>query len=553
MSDRRPNIPLVCLIVVFAVSLALKLAVIHVGAPYVSVDDRPLFDGGFLVWFGNAAPQRVYLECWIAGLISVLTWVFKVVTHTVSGSLGLNVVADAYRDYYVTPDAYAHAYRYFVLAMDLTAAGLVYRLARRALADTWRGWAAVLPSAMFLLSYNTIWADIVARPDAMLPLFMTAGLLMYYRSDFGRRTGWLLGAGFTLGLGAGYKLHLVFAVVFVLADLVRVHGLRAALRLSWGFVALAVLAFLVAAGIPLFDPLKYVKLRMANVKDDASPWIKWGEQFVAMVRGTGWLVLPLTVGAIIHRGPASFRRANPVAASLVFQSIGWLILFASIRQLRAYWMLPALPLFYVAAVGYLASVTQVRPSLTRACAVVAALIIIVIAGQSWREVRAFRSSNQDGLRTWVKANVAKDTPFFVFGFDALILPRNTKCLANIATGIERGFARDRAAGLSYTARHVKNWEEECELVLQDMLGRVCTEGYEFYSYYTTPFDKYDGIIDMSRMRYVMVQEHFGSPLDFPLASYLAEHFDPVAETTGAGGRGYGLRYQIYERKASDER
>jgi hypothetical protein len=552
MSDRRPNMPLVCLMAVFAVSLALKLAVIHVGAPYVSVDDHPLFDGGFLVWFGNVAPQRVFIECWIAGLISVLTWVFKVVTHAVPGSLGLNIVADAYRDYYVTPDAYAHAYRYFVLAMDLTAAALVYRLARRALADTWRGWAAVLPAAMFLLSYNTIWADIVARPDAMLPLFMTAGLLMYYRSDFGRRAGWLLGAGFTLGLGAGYKLHLVFAVVFVLADLVRVHGLRAAVRLSWGFAALAALAFLIAAGIPLVDPLKYVKLRMANVKDDASPWIKWGEQFLAMVRGTGWLVLPLTLGAILHRGPASFRRSNPVAASLVFQSIGWLILFASIRQLRAYWMLPALPLFYVAAVGYLASVTRVRPSLQRAGAVVAGLIIIIMAGQSWREVRAFRASNPDGLRTWVKANVAKDAPFFIFGYDALILPRSTACMANIAAGIERGLASDRAAGLPFTARHVKNWEEEIELVRQDMLGGVCEEGYEFYSYYTTPFDKYAGIIDMGRMRYVMVQENFGNPSDYPLDSYLAENFVPVAETMGAGGRGYGLRYQIYERKASNE-
>jgi hypothetical protein len=86
-----------------------------------------------------------------------------------------------------------------------------------------------------------------------------------------------------------------------------------------------------------------------------------------------------------------------------------------------------------------------------------------------------------------------------------------------------------------------------------MLGGVCEEGYEFYSYYTTPFDKYAGIIDMGRMRYVMVQENFGNPSDYPLDSYLAENFVPVAETMGAGGRGYGLRYQIYERKASNER
>lgn len=551
MHERRLNLPLVFLAAALLVSLACKLAVIKVGGPWVSIDDRSTFDGGFLAWFGQAPPQRMYLESWIAGVLSLGTYVFRVLSHATSGPLGLNIVADAYGDYYRHPDDYAHVYRAFVLVLDLAAAGLAWRLARRALGDLWRGWAAVLPPAMFLLTYNTIWADIVARPDAMLPLFTTAGLLMYFRSDFGRHQGWLLGSGFVLGLGAGLKLHVALAVILLLGDLVRVHGLRQAIRLGWAFAALSLLAFLVSAGIPLFDPLKYVKLRLTNAKDDASPWIKWGEEFITMLRGTGWLVLPLTVGAVLHRGSASFRRLNPVAASLVFQSIGWLVLFASIRQLRAYWMLPALPLFYITAVGFLACLASRRPRWLRPAAAFAALAVAVLVTQSVLEVGRFRASNQDGLRAWIKANVARTDPFFVFGFEGLVLPRGTHCLATIAAGIERGLAADRAAGQPFTARHLKNWEEEVELAKQDFLGRRCDDGWEYYSYHTTPFDKYQGLIDMDAMRYIMVEEHFENPVDFPLTAYLAEHFDLVAETTGAGGEGYGLHYRIYGRRAGE--
>ena len=553
MRERRLDTPLAFLAAALIFSLACKLAVIKVGAPWVSIDDRTTFDGGFLAWFGQAPPQRMYLESWLAGLLSVGTYAFRVVTNAIPGSLGLNIVADAYGDFYRHPDPYAHVYRAFVLVLDLAAALLTWRLARRALGDLWRGWGAVLPPAMFLLTYNTVWADIVARPDAMLPLFVTAGLLMYYRSGFGERQGWLLGAGFVLGLGAGLKLHVALAVILMLGDLVRVHGWRRAVRLGWAFAALSLLAFLVSAGIPLFDPLKYVKLRMTNAKDDASPWLKWGHEFITMLRGTGWVVLPLTVAAVVMRGRGSFRRLNPVAASLAFQAIGWLLLFAAIRQLRGYWMLPALPLFYTAATGFLACLAAERPRWRRAAAAVAAVALVVLGAQSVMEVGRFRASAQDGLRTWIRANVARTDPFFVFGFEGLVLPRSTQALATIATGIERGIAADRASGQPFTERHLKNWEEEVELARQDFLGRRCDDGWEFYSYHTTPFDKYQGLVDMGAMRYIMVEEHFENPPDFPLADYLARDFDLVAETTGAGGEGYGLAYRIYARRAGEGR
>lgn len=547
MSDRRPSWPLLALLAALLLSLLAKLAVLKVGAPFVSIDDRTTFEGGFLVWFGQAPPQRMYLECWLAGAVSLANYALRVLTHAAPGGLGLNLVADAYRDYYVAPDSYAHAYRLFAIAIDLLAGGLVWRLGRRALGDAWRGWAAVLPAIAFLLTYNTVWADIVARPDSLLPLFMVGGLLMYYRSDFGRHPGWLLGAGFTLGLGAGLKMHMVFAVAFLAGDLVRVLGWREALRRGWAFVALSVLAFLVSAGIPLFDPLKYVKLRVTNAKDDASPWIKWGEEFVVMLRGTGWLALPLVLGALLHRAPDAFRRRSPVAASLAFQAVRWLIVFAAIRQLRAYWMLPALPVFYVMAAGFLVSLAA-SARWRRAAPVLAVALVTVLAVQTAREVGHLRASRQDGLRAWIRGHVQRDEPFYVFGYDGLVLPRSTHCLGVIAAGIERGLREDRAAGQPFTSRHLKNWEEENELKLQDLLGGTCAEGWEYYSFYSTPPDKYADLVDLGSMRYVMVEEKFDNPPGFPLPAFLADGYTQVAEATGAGGRGYGLKYRIYARR-----
>ena len=57
MTDRRPSWPTLALLMALVVSLAAKLAVLDVGAPFISIDDRTTFEGGFLVWFGHAPPQ----------------------------------------------------------------------------------------------------------------------------------------------------------------------------------------------------------------------------------------------------------------------------------------------------------------------------------------------------------------------------------------------------------------------------------------------------------------------------------------------------------------
>jgi len=70
---------------------------------------------------------------------------------------------------------------------------------------------------------------------------------------------------------------------------------------------------------------------------------------------------------------------------------------------------------------------------------------------------------------------------------------------------------------------------------------------------STPLEKYRDLVDMDAMRYIVVEERFETPPDFPLAAYLAADFDLVAETRGAGGEGYGLAYRIYERRGEHAR
>src|SRR5688500_5050552 len=47
------------------VSLALKAVNVSVGAPQYMIDDFTLYEGGFLVWFGQAPPQHAFLEAWL--------------------------------------------------------------------------------------------------------------------------------------------------------------------------------------------------------------------------------------------------------------------------------------------------------------------------------------------------------------------------------------------------------------------------------------------------------------------------------------------------------
>jgi hypothetical protein len=546
-SDHRRRFVVFCvaatLVLVF--SLAVKVSCLHVGAPYVTIDDNTTYEGGFLVWFGQAPPQRMYLESWINGATSLATYVAGRLAAGDARSLGLNVVADAYRDFYGRPERYVAVYRLVMLAMDLLTAWLVYLVARRVCGRADGRWPSLLAAGCYLLSYNSLWCYVVARPDTAVTLFAALGLYLYYRSDFGERRPAFWLAALAFGVAAGLKLHAAFFVVFAGLDLARQCGWRAALRRGWPFVVLAVAAFAVAAGLPLFDPLLYVKLRGMNAKDDASPWIHWGEQFVAILRGTGWLVVPVVVWGLVAARRSGESKRDGRVGSLYFLAVCWLVLFALIRQLRPYWMLPALPLFYVAAAHALARSRRRAPAVA-----VGTTMVALLAWQFVAQGVELRSARYPELRAWVTAHVKHDEPMFILGYEALNLPKNTACIRVVAEGLQRRTAATEVDPGSFTQRHLRNWEEEAGLTLFSLLDYQYRDGYTYYSYYGTPLEEYAGLVDLADIRYLLVQEHFPAAEVEPFRSAIANDFVPVANVVGPGGGADGLPYRILARKSA---
>ena len=526
---------------VFIFSAALKGSLLKIGAPFTTIDDITAYNGGFLVWFGNSPPQRMFLESWVYGLSSLATYLVHLVRVGQLETLGSNLVADAYRHFYNHPDPYVVTYRSLMLLVDLATALLTWRLARLVLADRWRGWAAALVAGLYLLSYNTVWCNVVARPDTLVTFFSTLGLYWYYKSDFGERPGFFQLSAVALGLAGGLKLHAVFFVVFITLDLLRVYGLRRAWSRIVPFGLIAVFLFLVGTGMLLFDPLRYIKLRMLNVVDDASPWIQWGEQFLAALKGTGWVVLPLVgLGAWQAWRDRSDRRAGSVA----LLAVGWMILFLSIRQLRPYWMLPALPVFYLAAVLALTRVRQ------RAVAMaMVAVLVILCAVQTVHQASVLRGVQHHQLRDWVTTHVDPSEPVFMYGYEALALPRNTVCIRTIGKGLERGLVRDLAEDLPQVERHLKNWEEQSALALFDLLNFRNEAGFSLYSFYRTPLESLTGLITLDDMTWVLAQSGFHPAEGRDLEERLSLEFEPVTTVTGNGGGGAGLEYTVYRRKA----
>ncbi|MFO1390364.1 hypothetical protein, partial [Cellvibrio sp.] len=94
---------LVLVATALGISLYFKLSLIGIGAPYTTIDDYTLFNAGFLVWFGEAPPQRMYMESWLTGFTSILTYVSHLLSSGQISALGLNLVADAFRDFQSNP------------------------------------------------------------------------------------------------------------------------------------------------------------------------------------------------------------------------------------------------------------------------------------------------------------------------------------------------------------------------------------------------------------------------------------------------------------------
>jgi hypothetical protein len=528
------------LAVAFLVSLSLKVINIRAGAPQFMIDDFTLYQAGFLVWFGQAPPQHAFIESWACGLTSMAVFAVRTALSGdwSSAREGL-FVGSALRDFYNAPDAYYAAYRSVLIAVDLATALVVFQLARRLLNGLW---APVWVAALFLFTANTAWTTLVGRPDTLLTFASTVGLYLYVQGADRPSSRALRWAAICLGVAAGLKMHGGLITVFVVIDQIRRQGLRAGWRPAIGFAATAFFFFLVADGSLLFDPLKYVKARWATYHDDFSPYIQWGDQFRVMLRGSGWVVLPMAVGGAW----LALRRPAPEALrSLAVIALGWLAIFCITRQLRAYWMLPALPVFYVLAAWCLSKVPSRR--LQVGAAVVASAVLL---GQSATAAHRIQQADLNELRAWVTSTVRPGERFYLFGDSILRVPLSTETMRVYRTAYERELAADIVKGTPFVARHLKNWEEEASLRLFDMLGFRNEGGYTFFSYRELPPQKFGDLVSLEQMDYVIVQQGF-DPLEVAgLTQMLSQRFTVIGERRSEGGDGRGLVHRIYRRVAS---
>lgn len=534
--------PYVFLAIIALFSLGTKLSTLEVGAPYVTIDDQTMYKGGFLVWFGQAPPQRMYLESWISGVTSISTYIAMNIGE--QNVLGLNLIADAYRDFYQNPDPYVIAHRSVMLVMDMLTALLVFLLGRELFrSHKNREWTAALAAALYLLSFNTLWSYVVARPDTLTAFLSVAGMYLYYRSDFGNNRQTFILSGVVLGLATGMKLHGAFFVIFICLDMLRIFGFREGLKKVLAFGVVSIVVFAVATGSLLFDPALYIKLRLLNARDDASPWLEWGDQFVTILRGTGWLIIPLLFGTAWYAWRSGKWHTDQRLASLIFIALCWLVLFSSLRVLRAYWMLPALPLFYLIAAYGIGQISSrvLKSSIT-------GVLVIALGSQLLLEMNSFRSVPYNELRSWIRSNVQPEEPFYVLGYTAINLPLNTEAIESHNREIEKGLAQAVVQGESFTYRHIRLWEERSRQALFDMLNFKSEQGYHYYGYNSFQPETMNEQIQLHEMAYILLQQGFDLGSEPEVAELLQQEYTEVASLVGPGGGGRGLLYRVYGRK-----
>jgi hypothetical protein len=530
-----------------AISLFFKLSLIKVGAPYTTIDDNTLFNAGFLVWFGEAPPQRMYLESWLTGLTSIITYVFHLISSGQISQLGMNLVADAFRDFQNNPSDYVHNYRYLMLGFDLLTAFFIFRLSALFF-DRQSDYPllALVPACLYLLTYNTLWCNLVARPDTMTAFFAVLGVYSYFLSAHGTKTTQLYWSAVFLGCATGFKLHAAMFVIAILIDLIRVHGIKTIFYRGLLFGVISVFIFCVVAGSPLFDPLLYIKLRALNVRDDASPWIKQGEQFLVILRSSGWFIIPLVLGAIFIAIKGWQKTTSQSVKSLIVITSLFLILFCSLRVLRGYWMLPALALFYILATY---AISQIKyKSVIATCVLV---LFGLMSVQTYQQAEHFKAANYNDLQNWIKANVKPQEKFYVIGFDTVFLPKNTAALQTQKEMIEQGFNSSVSTGESFTMRHVRLWEERAQLLLIDMLNAQSSTGYEYYALNSAPFENLKGTIEYQDFAYFLVMKGITNKDTNGLLAQVQSDYIKVAEANSPGGKSGtgGLTFEIYARKA----
>lgn len=527
-----------------AISLYFKLSLIHIGAPYTTIDDNTLFNAGFLVWFGEAPPQRMYLESWLVGITSIFTYCQHLIASGDTSLLGLNLIADAYRDFEKNSNDYVYNYRYLMLAFDLLTAFFIYRLSQLFFNKTHsHSWLVFIPASLYLLTSNTLWCNLVARPDTVTAFFSVIGIYAYFLSAQGSKTTSLVWSAIFLGCATGFKLHAALFVVAITLDLIRIHGLKQAFNRVLIFGGIAVFLFCVVAGSPLFDPLLYVKLRALNIRDDASPWIKQGAQLLVVLKASGWLIIPLMLGAIFIIAK-KWRNTEKQLKSLFLISMTFLLLFCSLRVLRGYWMLPALPLFFVMASYALGQIKQAKIA-----AAMALMLLAIPAAQTYQQAKHFKAARYNELQNWIKANVNAEDKIYIIGYDTLFLPKNTSALSVQKQLIETGLNTAILEGENFTSRHIRLWEERAALLLIDMLNAKSNNGFEYYALNSAPLADLEKFVSYQELDYLLIMKNISGPEVEDLLTQVHQDFTKIAEANSPGGKSGtgGLAFEIYAR------
>ena len=530
-------------LLIIIVGVVLKLGVLTVGAPYVTIDDQTLYEGGFLVWFGQAPPQRMYLESWLVGISNILTYIG--IAYESGKDINSNIVALAYQSFHQNPDPFVTSYRVFALILDAITAFIIFQSARLITGPKREiNFVAIAAVSFYVLSFNTLWCYIVARPDTIAVFFSSLGLFYYLRAAESQNSNHFWLSAIAFGLATGMKLHAGYFVFLVILDRMRIFGFWSSLQMVIPFGIISVAVFSVSAGSPLFDPLLYIKLRVLNAIDDASPWLHWGDQVWTILRGTGWLIVPILLVAGTQRVRLKHWRSSSSIATLAVFSIGWLLLFLSIRQLRAYWMLPALPVFYLFAVTYLDSLKKWNLKV-----IISAVVTIILTVQMVQQFEQFKEVEFNGLRSWIKQNISEYEVIYIFGYEAVNLPKSEIAINELKKILNQKIDDTRAEGQSFTERHIRNWEERSRLILIDMLEGGVHEGHTYYSLMpdAEPFE-YQDVIASNNVSYIFLQKQIKQAHPHPLADSLTKDFIKIDSVIGPGGGGKGLIYDIYKRQ-----
>lgn len=522
-----------------------KLTVVSVGGPFTTVDDLTAFDAGFLVWFGFPPPQRMYLESWLIGLSSIVVYSAKSIAIDGFQSLSLDIVANAYADFYNKPEPYVAVYRSFIILVDASTAFFVYRISERILSGVSEKWIIAIPALVYALTYNTLWSAIVIRPDSLTTFFATVSFYFYLQSDYGRKSDLLYLSAIFAGAAAGMKLHGALFAIVLAADLLRARGVKQGFKPSFLLAIISLITFLVLSGVPIFDPALYVKIRALNYDHDISPWITRSDQLMSILRGSNWISIPLAaIGSYFWFAGRTGILQEDRVKSVLFLSLVWLLVFLSIRQLRAYWMLPALPGFYVLAAIALASLKQKRLKL-----LVSILLVVISALGYLQQLSSFRTTPYDQMSVWLSEHGRQKT-ILMLGYDSLPLMRSESSVANTIGMLEARVTEIVAEERSFLRSHVRSWEERATIRKLQMLGGD-SRGFDYYAYHTVPMSTLFRYVPPVDVDIVIVQAHFSEETLASVFESLGQPFSFLATFVGPGGGGGGLDYYVYTRRIED--